>query len=48
MNEKQRKEAIDKLRVAGRKGGISTRRKHGKKYFKELGSRGGKSRWKAE
>lgn len=46
MNEEERNKEIERLRAIGKKGGISTRRKRGKKYFAELGSRGGKSRWK--
>jgi hypothetical protein len=48
MTPQEREAAIERLRTAGRKGGIATRRKHGKKHFKAIGSTGGKARWKQE
>lgn len=46
MTPEERKAAIERMRAIGRKGGIATRRKRGKKYYKEIGQKGGKARWR--
>lgn len=48
MNDQERQAAIERLRVVGKKGGIATRRKLGKKHYQNIGSKGGKSRWKKD
>jgi hypothetical protein len=43
---KKKTEGSDFYEYIGKMGGDETKRKYGDAYFKELGAKGGKNRWK--
>lgn len=46
MTHEERKTEIERLKKIAKKGGKTTAKKHGSEHMRQIGSKGGKNRWK--